>query len=123
MREHSSGKNTASKLFTLHPLNYDRPTRPRSSLPIYRLLYPIPCNRPADPRSGVDHLEDRTMSAWISADKLMPDTDSTVLIATENGEVEAGYDDGQDWRYLSGGKVDSPVTHWMPFPEPPEGAK
>jgi hypothetical protein len=63
------------------------------------------------------------MSAWISADKLMPDTDSTVLIATENGEVEAGYDDGQDWRYLSGGKVDSPVTHWMPFPEPPEGAK
>ena len=63
------------------------------------------------------------MSAWIKADKLMPDTDSSVLIATEDGEVEAGYDDGQDWRYLSGGKVECEVTHWMSFPAPPEGAE
>ena len=68
-------------------------------------------------------MEDRTMSAWIKADKLMPDTDSSVLIATEDGEVEAGYDDGQDWRYLSGGKVEGEVTHWMPFPAPPEDAE
>ena len=60
------------------------------------------------------------MSTWISADVTMPDTDSSVLIATEDGEVEAGYDDGQDWRYLSGGKVDVSVTHWMPFPDPPQ---
>ncbi len=53
----------------------------------------------------------------------MPDTDSSVLIATEDGEVEAGYDDGQDWRYLSGGKVEGEVTHWMPFPAPPEEAE
>ena len=53
----------------------------------------------------------------------MPDTDSSVLIATDNGEVEAGYDDGQDWRYLSGGKVEFAVTHWMPFPNPPEEVK
>ena len=71
----------------------------------------------------MDYLEDRTMSAWIKAGKLMPDIDSSVLIATDNGEVEAGYDDGQDWRYLSGGKVESAVTHWMPFPNPPEEAK
>ena len=63
------------------------------------------------------------MSAWIKAGKLMPDTDINVLIATEDGEVEAGYDDGQDWRYLSGGKVEAEVTHWMPFPNPPEEAK
>ena len=63
------------------------------------------------------------MNDWIKADKLMPDTDSSVLIATEDGEVEAGYDDGQDWRYLSGGKVEVVVTHWMPFPEAPEGAE
>lgn len=53
----------------------------------------------------------------------MPDTDSSVLIATEDGEVEAGYDDGQDWRYLSGGKVETVVTHWMSFPAPPEEAE
>jgi len=63
------------------------------------------------------------MSAWIKAGKLMPDTDVSVLIATEDGEVEAGYDDGQDWRYLSGGKVEGEVTHWMPFPAPPEEAE
>ena len=63
------------------------------------------------------------MNDWIKAEKLMPDTDSSVLIATEDGEVEAGYDDGQDWRYLSGGKVETVVTHWMSFPAPPEGAE
>lgn len=63
------------------------------------------------------------MSTWISANKSMPDTDSSVLIATEDGEVEAGYDDGQDWRYLSGGKVETVVTHWMSFPAPPEEAE
>ena len=49
----------------------------------------------------------------------MPDIDTNVIIVTEDGEVEAGYDDGQDWRYLSGGKVETLVTHWMPFPDPP----
>ena len=63
------------------------------------------------------------MSTWISADKSMPDIDTNVIIVTEDGEVEAGYDDGQDWRYLSGGKVETVVTHWMPFPEPPEDAE
>ena len=63
------------------------------------------------------------MNDWIKAEKLMPDTDSSVLIATEDGEVEAGYDDGQDWRYLSGGKVETVVTHWMSFPAPPEEAE
>jgi hypothetical protein len=62
------------------------------------------------------------MSAWINV-KNMPDMDVNVILHTEDGVVDAGYDDGQDFRFLSGGKVDSPVTHWMPFPNPPEESK
>ena len=62
------------------------------------------------------------MSEWISV-KTMPDMDVNVILHTEDGVVDAGYDDGQDFRFLSGGKVDSPVTHWMPYPNPPEEAK
>jgi hypothetical protein len=49
----------------------------------------------------------------------MPDSDTDVIIATEDGHVEAGFHDGQDWRWLSAGKVEIAVTHWMPFPLPP----
>jgi hypothetical protein len=62
------------------------------------------------------------MSEWISV-KTMPDMAVNVILHTEDGVVDAGYDDGQDFRFLSGGKVDSPVTHWMPYPNPPEGQK
>ena len=67
----------------------------------------------------MDYLEDRAISEWISV-KTMPDMDVNVILHTEDGVVDAGYDDGQDFRFLSGGKVDSPVTHWMPYPKPPE---
>jgi hypothetical protein len=59
------------------------------------------------------------MNHWTLVDKAMPDMDVNVILATEDGQVDAGYDDGQDWRWLSGGKVEGPVTHWMPFPNPP----
>jgi len=57
--------------------------------------------------------------SWTLVDKAMPDMDVNVILATEDGQVDAGYDDGQDWRWLSGGKVENRVTHWMPFPNPP----
>jgi hypothetical protein len=59
------------------------------------------------------------MNHWTLVDKAMPDMDVNVILATQDAQVDAGYDDGQDWRWLSGGKVESPVTHWMPFPNPP----
>jgi hypothetical protein len=49
----------------------------------------------------------------------MPDSDTDVILATQDGHVEAGFHDGQDWRWLSAGKVEIAVTHWMPFPPPP----
>lgn len=59
------------------------------------------------------------MSEWINV-KTMPDMDVNVILHTEDGVVDAGYDDGQDFRFLSGGKVESAVKHWMPYPNPPE---
>jgi hypothetical protein len=32
-----------------------------------------------------------------------------------------GYHDGEKWMDISGGSLRN-VTHWMPFPEPPEAA-
>jgi hypothetical protein len=53
----------------------------------------------------------------------MPDSDTDVIVATEDGHVEAGYHDGNDWRWISAGVVQIGVTHWMPFPNPPDGQK
>ena len=56
---------------------------------------------------------------WTHVDVSMPDIDSDVIIATEDGEVGSAYDNGQDWHWMSGGTVKIAVTHWMPFPNPP----
>ena len=58
--------------------------------------------------------------SWTHVDDAMPDREVNVILHTERGQVDAGWHEGgQDWRWLSGGKVESPVTHWMPFPNPP----
>lgn len=59
------------------------------------------------------------MNDWTDVDESMPDSETDVIIHTEDGEVGAGYHDGQDWRWLSGGVVNIEVTHWMHFPLPP----
>ena len=59
-------------------------------------------------------------SSWTHVDASMPDRDVNVMLHTARGQVDAGWHEGgQDWRWLSGGKVESPVTHWMPFPTAP----
>jgi hypothetical protein len=63
------------------------------------------------------------MSEWINVGESMPDSDTDVIVATEDGHVEAGYHNGSEWRWLSAGIIEIPVTHWMPFPNPPEGQK
>ena len=63
------------------------------------------------------------MSKWINVGESIPDSDTDVIVATEDGHVEAGYHDGNDWRWLSAGVVNIAVTHWMPFPEPPTKEK
>jgi hypothetical protein len=63
------------------------------------------------------------MSEWINVGEAIPDSDTDVIVATEDGHVEAGYYDGIDWRWLGAGVVQIGVTHWMSFPNPPEEAK
>jgi hypothetical protein len=63
------------------------------------------------------------MSRWIPAAVELPDSDTDVIVAAEDGHVEAGFHDGRVWRWLNACRIDIDVTHWMPFPNPPEGAK
>ena len=58
-------------------------------------------------------------SMWTDVDVSLPDSDTDVIIHTEDGHVEAGFHDGRDWRWLSAALVNLAVTHWMPFPNPP----
>lgn len=59
------------------------------------------------------------MMAWTAVADGLPDDETTVLIATEDGEVWTGFMDGGQWRYVSADPVGIPVTHWMHFPSPP----
>lgn len=57
---------------------------------------------------------------WTRADSL-PDTDTDLIIATADGEVSAGYYDGHEWKWINlAEKILVRVTHWAPFPKPPE---
>ena len=56
---------------------------------------------------------------WMRADSL-PDADINVIVAMADGEVCAGFYDGHDWRWIDAQRITIPVTHWAPFPKPPE---
>ena len=60
------------------------------------------------------------MTAWISAAEELPDDDTTVLIALDDGEVWTGYHDAGEWLYVSGDQMEATVTHWQHLPEPPK---
>ncbi|EHX2153037.1 ead/Ea22-like family protein [Escherichia coli] len=72
-----------------------------------------------------------TPDGWISCSERMPE-DNKMLLAFSQGEIVAAYwnwvvnpIDYKKYRaftYLSGNILDD-VTHWMPLPEPPKGAK
>ena len=57
---------------------------------------------------------------WIDAGEEMPDSDTDVIVATEDGHIEGGFHDGKDWRWVNASLIEIDVTHWMPFPEPPQ---
>lgn len=57
---------------------------------------------------------------WVDSRKELPDDDITVLVALADGEVWTGFHDAGQWRYVSADPIESEVTHWASFPEPPK---
>lgn len=66
-----------------------------------------------------EHTE-ATEMVWRSVDAEMPDSDTDVIVCTEDRHVDAAFHDGRVWRWVSAHRIKLDVTHWMPFPEPPE---
>ena len=60
---------------------------------------------------------------WTPVHVGLPDEETDVIVATEDGHVEAGFLEQGNWRWLNATLISVPVTHWMPFPNPPEGSK
>ncbi len=68
-----------------------------------------------------------TVGGWISVKDEMPMQIETVLFIGKNchGDwfrAKRGYFDGTFWHSEDSGTIypTTPVTHWMPLPEPPE---
>lgn len=60
---------------------------------------------------------------WTACEEGLPDSDLTVMTyGPENDEpVWPGYHDGEQWWDITGFALpERSVTHWRPFPEPPE---
>ena len=58
-------------------------------------------------------------SEWISVKDRLPDTEMTVLVCNERGEIFSSWASDVDvfWFYLE--EDDNRVTHWQQLPEPP----
>ena len=60
-----------------------------------------------------------TKTIWFDAAVQLPDDETTVLIALDDGEVWTGYVDGDQWLYVTGDPMEAKVTHWQHLPCPP----
>lgn len=65
-------------------------------------------------------MSDWHIDTWTPVGESLPDDDSTVLLAFNDGEVWVGYLDAGDWRYVSSDLIKHRVvTHWMHLPAHP----
>ena len=60
-----------------------------------------------------------TKTIWFDAAVQLPDDETTVLIALDDGEVWTGYVEGDQWLYVTGDPMEAKVTHWQHLPCPP----
>lgn len=58
-------------------------------------------------------------SEWISVKDRLPDTETTVLVCNERGEIFSSWASNDDVFWFYGEEEDNRVTHWMPLPDPP----
>src|SRR5438067_1667350 len=57
---------------------------------------------------------------WIPVGARLPDDETQVLVARDDGEVGAGFLSAEVWFWVDAMPIDSGfVTHWMPLPAAP----
>jgi len=56
---------------------------------------------------------------WVPVSEELPDDDTSVLLATSDGEVCAGFHESGNWHHLNADPVAEPVTHWTHYPAHP----
>lgn len=59
---------------------------------------------------------------WISVKERLPKEYIRVLFSTNAGKVDIGQYVHERWFFGGIYQVRSPVTHWMPLPDPPKEA-
>ena len=69
----------------------------------------------------VDHLITNgvTVQEWISVKDRLPEENTTVIVATDNGIVFQCLYAYDGWNLWEGNEVN--ITHWQPMPQPPKG--
>ena len=60
-----------------------------------------------------------TLPQWISVDDRLPDENTTVIAATDNGIVFQCLYAYDGWDLWDGNEVN--ITHWQQMPQPPKG--
>ena len=61
----------------------------------------------------------RPVWEWISVDDRLPEENTTVIVATDNGIVFQCLYAYDGWNLWEGNEVN--ITHWQPMPQPPKG--
>lgn len=59
------------------------------------------------------------LNGWISVKDRLPEEFAPVIVCRKGGKVESGMLDVNGWWKVYGTRTKN-VTHWMPWPEPPE---
>ncbi len=60
-----------------------------------------------------------TPITWHRCTEQLPDDETVVLLAFDDGEVWTGFRDGDTWRFVSADPVSCDPIYWAHFPEPP----
>ena len=77
--------------------------------------------RSCNARNIADHLISNgvTVQEWVSVKDRLPEENTTVIVATDNGIVFQCLYAYDGWNLWEGNEVN--ITHWQPMPQPPKG--